>query len=147
MSRQREGADRCQGVRVSVFGGNKSISLSPALSLLQAACAKLQKHSLVIPCDWNFLSVSLVLNSEYHLGEGVSTNSRPAMDLPGQSELCMSVHNNARSAPAFISPEPPGDRDCPGPSHPGPGTPVSLSSSHPVYDENGFKCQPPLLIE
>ena len=142
---ERRCGPACQDVRVSVFGGNKSISLSPALSLLQAACAKLQKHSLVIPCDWNFLSVSLVLNTNL-VKEPRPIAGHPWISLANQSSGCLFTIMQGPPLPSFLPPEPPGDRDCPGPS-PGPGTPVSLSSSHPVYDENGFKCQPPLLIE
>ena len=98
---ERRCGPACQDVRVSVFGGNKSISLSPALSLLQAACAKLQKHSLVIPCDWNFLSVSLVLNTNL-VKEPRPIAGHPWISLANQSSGCLFTIMQGPPLPSFL---------------------------------------------
>ena len=69
-----------------------------------------------------------LLGAEYHLGD----QSEPSNGLsqPIRELDCLAP---IMRGPPFISPDPPADRDCEGPSH-------------PVYDENGFKCQP-LLME
>ena len=69
-----------------------------------------------------------LLGAEYHLGDQSEPSNGPARPIRGLTRSAC----NARSALAFISPDPAADRDCQGPSH-------------PVYDENGFKCQ--LLLE
>lgn len=76
-----------------------------------------------------------LLGAEYNLGDSVNQSEScngPARPIRGLTRSAC----NARSALAFISPDPAGNRDCEGPS-------PLLSRYHPVYDENGFKCQPP----
>ena len=76
-----------------------------------------------------------LLGAEYNLGDRVDqseSSKGPARPIRGRDRSAC----NARSALAFISPDPAGNRECRGPS------PLSLSSCL-VYDENGFKCQPP----